>query len=94
MSTKWTRASAPPAHIGWYERHYPLIHGRYQHPCPFDFWNGTAWLAGFPDKQGDALPTGHTVQAAAVAKDQHLPWRNLPGHRHHFSKVKERASHG
>lgn len=90
-STKWTRASTKPAHIGWYERKYPLINGLHQHPCPFDFWNGTAWLGGFPDKQGDTLPSGHKVQAAVIARDQHLPWRNLPGHKHQFSKAKGAA---
>lgn len=67
----WTRASTKPANIGWYERKYPLIAGQHQHPCPFDFWNGIAWLGGFPDKQGDVLPTGHKVQAATIANDQH-----------------------
>lgn len=91
----WTRASTKPANIGWYERKYPLIAGQHQHPCPFDFWNGVAWLGGFPDKQGDVLPTGHKVQAATIANDQHLPWRNLPGQRHQFfSKWKESGSHG
>lgn len=81
-TAKWTKASITPAHIGWYERKYPLINGLHQHPCPFDFWNGTAWLGGFPDKHGDVLPSGHKVQAAVIARDQRLPWRNLPGHKH------------
>lgn len=86
ITKKWTRACVKPANIGWYERKYPLIAGQHQHPCLFDFWNGVAWLGGFPDKQGDVLTTGHTVQAATIANDQHLPWRNLPGRRYHFSK--------
>lgn len=74
-SPSWKRAGTQPAQLGWYERRYPLIGGKHPHPCPFDFWNGTAWLAGFPDNQGDTLPSGHKVQATAIANDQRLPWR-------------------
>lgn len=74
-SKTWKKASTQPIHLGWYERRYPLIQGNHPHPCPFDFWNGTAWLAGFPDNQGDTLPSGQKVQATAIANDQRLPWR-------------------
>ena len=81
MSEKFKRASTKPVNIGWYERQYPLINGLHQHPCPFDFWNGTAWLGGFPDREGDVLPSGYKVQAVVIARDQSLPWRNLPSNK-------------
>lgn len=50
------KSQPQPTQLGWYERRYPLIHGKYLlHPCPFDFWNGAAWLAGFPDNQWNTL---------------------------------------
>lgn len=53
-SNTWKKASLQPAHLGRYERS-PLIDGKHPHPCPFDFWNGTARLAEFPDNQWNTL---------------------------------------
>ena len=85
----WTRASAPPQRPGWYERQHRVVNGKQvlPHPCPYDFFNGIAWIAGFPDQEnGDELGNGLRVVSKEFCRDQLLPWRNLPGKAQTFMK--------
>lgn len=75
----WKRPGTKPAHhyVGWCERDYPLIDGKHKHPCPFDYWTGYKWLAGYPDKDNGAPVGGMMVVANGNASDQYLRWRKV-----------------
>jgi len=75
----FTRADVKPGRAMWCERQYPEVQPGVPHPCPYDYFDGTAWRPGMPYKhsqwrikKGDI---GVIYLKNAVAKN--LPWRSI-----------------
>lgn len=79
--TLFARPEQTPPRRGWYLRQYPLIVGLYEHPCPWDWWDGKNWLAGMPDNQGihKDIQSGQGLTIGSTVARNDLPWIRANG---------------